>query len=463
MNRPRSSTGPQPPSTPPSAATVSAPDSAPGSAPASALAGSGLPAHPLAALDAEPVEARSLPESPASPARVRAAGWGLADLWLPAVVLEEDALRHNLDRFARWCAEHGADLAPHGKTTMAPLLWSAQLDHGAWGLTAATVAQARVMRRFGARRIVIANEVTEPAQLAWLAHELADAAFQPLVLVDSAEGAARTAAGLAGAPRPLPVLVELGVPGRRAGARGVEAALEAARAAAASDALVLSGVEGFEGVFPQRRDDDSAARVRAWLAGFAEFVRRADAEGLFARAEEVVVTAGGSAFPDLAAAALADLPELSRPVRRVVRSGCYLTHDDLLMERASPLRSGAVPDPLRPALTCYARVLSCPEPGRVLLGAGKRDVSFDIDLPVVRAVLEGGAAGRRRPAGAGMRVVELNDHHAFLDVDPGTPAPRAGDVVELGLSHPCTVFDKWPLIPVVDSAGRVVDAVRTLF
>ncbi|MBX9387733.1 alanine racemase [Streptomonospora nanhaiensis] len=432
-------------------------------APASALAGSGLPAHPLAALDAEPVEARSLPESPTSPARVRAAGLTLADLWLPAVVLHEEALRHNLDRFARWCAEHGTDLAPHGKTTMAPLLWSAQLDRGAWGLTAATVAQARVMRRFGAHRVIIANEVADPAQLAWLARELADGAFQPVVLVDSPEGAARTAVGLSGAPRPLPVLVELGVAGRRAGARGLDAALETARAAAAARELVLIGVEGFEGVFPQRRDDDSAARARAWLAGFAEFVRRADAEGLFARAEEVVVTAGGSSFPDLAAEAFADLPRLSRPVRRVVRSGCYLTHDDLLMERASPLRSGADPDPLRPALTCYARVLSRPEPGRVLLGAGKRDVSFDIDLPVVRAVLGGGAGGRRTPVDSGLRVVELNDHHAFLDADPGAPVPDAGDVVELGLSHPCTVFDKWPLIPVVDSGGRVVDAVRTLF
>ncbi|MCY9786484.1 hypothetical protein KIK06_21570 [Nocardiopsis sp. EMB25] len=132
----------------------------------SPIAGAGLPAAPLAALDTAPVEARSLPASPTTAAAVRAAGLRLSDLWLPAVTLDEAALRHNLDRFARWCADHGVDLAPHGKTTMSPHLWSAQLERGAWGLTAATVAQARVMRAHGSRRVLIANEIVEDGQLA---------------------------------------------------------------------------------------------------------------------------------------------------------------------------------------------------------------------------------------------------------------------------------------------------------
>jgi D-serine deaminase-like pyridoxal phosphate-dependent protein len=37
----------------------------------------------------------------------------------------------------------------------------------------------------------------------------------------------------------------------------------------------------------------------------------------------------------------------------------------------------------------------------------------------------------------------------------------------LGLSHPCTAFDKWRLIPVVDDAGtanpRIVDLIHTYF
>ncbi|PDP86447.1 hypothetical protein CQJ94_17100 [Glycomyces fuscus] len=428
---------------------------------ASPLAGAGLPAAALAALDAAPVEARSLPHSPATAAGVRTAGLRLRDLWLPAVTLDEAAVRHNLDRFARWCADRGLDLAPHAKTTMSPHLWSAQLEHGAWGLSVATVAQARVARSFGVPRVLIANEVVEDGQLAWIRDSLADPDFQVLCLVDSREGARIMEAALAGAARPLPVLVELGVEGRRTGVRGMDDALALARAVAASTRLTLAGVEAFEGVFPQRRDDDSPARVRDWLDRLFGFARSADAEGLFSGVSEVVVTAGGSSYPDLVADALSEPPGLSLPVRRIVRSGCYITHDDLFMERASPLRSSAVTDPLRPALSCHARVLSCPEPGRALLGVGKRDVSFDIDLPVPRALWRG---ERRTPLDEGTRVVELNDHHGFLEsTSTGDAAPGVGDVVELGLSHPCTVFDKWPLIPVLDSEGRVVDAVRTLF
>ncbi|MQA88225.1 MAG: hypothetical protein GEV03_27295 [Streptosporangiales bacterium] len=414
----------------------------------------------LEKLAAEPVETRSLPASPCSADQVRGAGWRLDDLWLPAVVLRWDALRHNLDRFAAWCAERGLDHAPHGKTTMAPQLWAAQLERGAWGITAATVAQARVMRRFGVPRVLLANEVVEPGPLRWIAEAIAEPGFELLCLVDSPAGldAMEKALAEAGSPRRLPVLVEIGVAGRRTGVRDRGAGLELAERVAASRWVRLAGIEGFEGVLQQRRDTEAPDKVRAYLDDLAALAVAADERGVFDDSEEVVVTAGGSAYFDLVADAFAAMPRLSRPVRAVLRSGCYLTHDHVSYERSSPLRSGVDPDPLRPALVAYARVLSCPEPGRALLGGGKRDLPYDLDLPVPLAVHREGITtdvpGRAR-------VVELNDHHAFCDHEAGLLA--VGDVVELGLSHPCTTFDKWALIPVVDADGRVVDAVRTLF
>ena len=57
-------------------------------------------------------------------------------------------------------------------------------------------------------------------------------------------------------------------------------------------------------------------------------------------------------------------------------------------------------------------------------------------------------------------VTALNDQHAFLQL--GSEPVRVGDWIGLGLSHPCTVFDKWQLIPVVDGT-TVVDLIRTYF
>jgi D-serine deaminase-like pyridoxal phosphate-dependent protein len=413
----------------------------------------------LAGLDDEPVQARSLPTTPMTPQQVRDAAWSLDDLWLPAVVGDRDALAHNLQRFARWCTEHNVDHAPHGKTSMSPYLWSAQLEHGAWAITAATVAQARVMRRYGVPRVLLANEVLDPAQLRWVAEAADDPGFELLCLLDSTDGlrALVGAVDEAGSTSPVPVLVELGVPGRRTGVRGVEAARELATAVAADSRLRLAGIEGYEGVLATRRDDEAESEARRWLTQLTDLVATCDTDGLFAHATEVVLTAGGSGYVDLVADAFGALTSLSKPVRPVVRSGCYISHDHLSYERSSPLRSSADPDPLQPALSCFARVLSCPEPGRALLGVGKRDVAFDIDLPVV---LSARRDGTTTPLGDRARIVELNDHHGFCDHDG---VLEVGDVVELGLSHPCTIFDKWSLIPVIDAHRRVVDAIRTIF
>lgn len=408
-------------------------------------------------LERERIAARNFPTTPVSVEEVRAADLTLEDLWLPTVVARESALAHNLTRFASWCRERGVDHAPHGKTSMAPQLWQRQLEHGAWGLTAATVAQARTMHDFGIDRVLIANEVVDPNQARWLAAVAGETGRTYAVLVDGEGGVRALEQAAATAGSRIPVLVEIGVPGRRTGVRSVAEGLELARRVHASDGLALAGVEGYEGVLPQGRDGGQVEAVTTWLAGLTELALRADAEGLF-DGDEIIVTAGGSAFPDLAAEALTAVEELSRPVRRIIRSGCVITHDHQSYERSSPLRSGATSDPLRPALTAYARVHSTPEPGRALATIGKRDVPVDVDLPVLLRVRRDG--GPWQPL-EGLGVVELNDHHLFVD-DPDSFL-QVGDVVELGLSHPCTTFDKWDLIPVVDDDHRVIDAIVTLF
>jgi D-serine dehydratase len=76
------------------------------------------------------------------------------------------------------------------------------------------------------------------------------------------------------------------------------------------------------------------------------------------------------------------------------------------------------------------------------------------------------ARRERRPAPAGWAITGLNDQHAYLrlgDTDPQAPPLQVGDRIVLGLSHPCTTFDKWRWMPIVDDDYRVVDAVTTVF
>ncbi|WP_396906830.1 amino acid deaminase [Mycolicibacterium phlei] len=358
----------------------------------------------------------------------------------PVCVLDESALAHNLATMASWCAEHAVELAPHGKTHMSPQLLARQFEAGACAVTVATVSQVRVFRAFGVRDVIIANEVVDEAGLRWLAAELdADPDFTVTCWVDSVAGVQRMTSALSGAgsgeQRPLDVCVEIGEPGGRTGCRELDTVDEVARAAAASPRLRLVGVAGYEASRGHDIGPDRVAQVHGYLRRMRDAARRV---APLVEADRAVVTAGGSTYFDLVA------EELAGEWRTILRSGCYLTHDDGLYRRTSPLRAT-----LRPALTVWAQVMSQPEPGLALLTMGRRDVSFDQDLPVPY----------RLP---GSRVTKLNDQHAYLRLGDGDRV-TVGDWVRFGISHPCTVFDKWPMIPLLDESGRVVDLIRTFF
>jgi D-serine deaminase-like pyridoxal phosphate-dependent protein len=387
---------------------------------------------------------------------VGAMGWNVlrGDLPLPVLVLKESALEHNIALMARWCAERGILHAPHGKTTMAPQLFSRQLDAGAWGITAATVSQARMYRAFGVQRILLANELVDPGSLRWLADELAvSPELDFYCLADSVAEVEAMTEALSAAERSVNVLIEIGFDGGRTGCRTVGEALEVAAAVARSPAAALVGTEGYEGIIAADRSEASVAAVDAFLQRLRDATVELERAGAFTGRERILVTAGGSAYFDRVVDVLgADWP-FEQPVDVVIRSGGYVTHDVGLYERTSPLAQQ-----LRPALEAWGAVLSRPEPELALVGLGKRDVSHDVDLP--RPLVVSGRDGLREATG--MTVTALNDQHAYVRVAPGDPV-AVGELLGCGISHPCTAFDKWRLIPVVDDGYTVVDAIATFF
>lgn len=369
----------------------------------------------------------------------------------PLLVLDQEALEHNLGTMAAWCAEHGVRLAPHGKTTMAPQLFARQIEHGAWGITAANASQLRIYRAFGVSRVLLANQFVDPAALRWLADELdRDESFEFSCWVDSVRAVELMTEGLAGTPRPVDVLVELGGDGGRTGARDEAAAVSIAEAVRDSPVLRLAGVGGYEGALAHDGSPHSKEVVSGYLRRMRALTVTLAQRGLFSG--QIVVTAGGSAYFDLVAAELATGWPEELDVLPVVRSGAYLTHDDGFYRSISPLGNR-----FRPALRAWAQVTSKPTDDLALLTMGKRDASFDEGFPEPQLFRRDGVAA----ALPGHQVTALNDQHAFLALPAGSPL-RVGDWVGLGLSHPCTVFDKWQLIPVVEDE-TVVDFVRTFF
>lgn len=398
-------------------------------------------------------------------------GWNLLreDLPLPLAVLKRDVLDANGSWMARFLKTTGCLIAPHGKTTMSPQLYRRQLADGAWAITVATVAQLQVCRRFGIKRVVLANQLVGKQAIREVVRELIrDPAFEFYALADSVEAVTMLAAEARrqGLTRPINLLLEGGIEGARAGCRTREQALVVARAIREeSPRLALVGVEGFEGLIHGATAAESEAEVAAFLGFLAAIAADCKREGLFAPGR-VILSAGGSAYYDMAAERLAaaGIPD----AMVVLRSGCYLIQDSTAYRKAferlrarSPLAAG-LEGGLKPALELWTYVLSRPEPGRLILSAGKRDVSYDIDLPVPLAWYRPGVGRTPSPLAPGHEVVQLNDQHAHVQVPAQSPL-RPGDMVALGISHPCTTFDKWQAMFLVDDGYDVVGAIRTFF
>ncbi|MFY1631777.1 alanine racemase [Solwaraspora sp. WMMB335] len=402
------------------------------------------------------------------------------DFPLPVAVLSAEAVDHNIATMARYCAEHGALLAPHGKTSMSPQLIGRQLAAGAWAVTVATAWQAGVLAGHGVRRLLLANQVVDPGSLRLLdrlLHTVDDLVLYCYADSDAALDALAGGIGPAARPR-LRVLVELGVPGGRTGLRDDDAALALARRVVAGE-LRYGGVAAFEGVIVGTDLADTLGQVDRLADRLGALASAIHAAGLTGSSDGPIgesggesgddpvpvgagpiVTVGGSAYFDRVTARLPGALA-GTGHRLVLRSGCYLTHDAGTYHQLSPF--GARPRAayrLREALTVWAPVLSRPEPGRALAGLGRRDASADAGLPVPRLVRD--RAGRVRAADPRIRVPAVNDQHAFLDLPPEAPL-AVGDLVGFGISHPCTTFDKWRAIPIVDTANTVVDVARTYF
>lgn len=388
-------------------------------------------------------------------------GWNAlsGDLLFPVMLLKEHALSHNIALMAKYCREHHVLIAPHGKTPVSPQIIQRQLHAGAWGITAATLQQVRVFRAVGVPRIILANELLEPRAIQWIADELdRDASFDFICLVDSVGAVSAMEQALDGrrVGRPIQVLVELSVLGGRAGVRTIDAAISVADAVHACPHLELAGVEGYEGVIDEAALDAQLEGVDRFLLWMKDTLAELWRRGLFGKREELIISAGGSLFFDRVVTQFVPPWNVPVPVRVVLRSGSYVTHDSYEFEQLSPLAGRATDsEHLEPALEVWGLVLSRPEPGLAIVGFGKRDVPYDVHLPIPHSMYR---AGETRCFQG--EVMKLNDHHAFLRIDPAADL-AIGDLVGCGISHPCTTFDKWRLVPLVNPEYAVVGAIRT--
>ena len=401
-------------------------------------------------------------EQPIAHDEVAQRGWNLLreDLSLPAAVLYEEALQHNLEWMRQFTAAYGARLAPHGKTTMAPRLFDLQLRAGAWGITLATAHQTQVAYAHGVRRVVMANQLIGRQNMAVIARLLRDPEFEFYCLIDSADQINQLGSYFSRCGERLNVLLEVGVDGGRAGVRNCEQLQSVLDALGPwSHAIALCGVEVYEGVL-----DDEAA-IRAFLLHAIDVTKEIAAKKLFERTP-ILLSGAGSAWYDVVAEVFSPR-DFEQPVEVVLRPGCYLTHDvgayrkaqDRILKTNSVARQMGAG--LKTALHVWAYVQSVPEANKAIVGLGRRDAAFDSGLPVPALHFRPGSV-MPHSAPAHWILTRMMDQHAYLQIAPNDDI-RPGDMIAFDIAHPCLTFDKWRVLALVNGAYDVVDLIQTFF
>ncbi|MGK8203908.1 amino acid deaminase [Burkholderia cenocepacia] len=391
--------------------------------------------------------------------------WNLLaeDVSLPAAVLYEERIEHNLNWMQAFVQQYGVQFAPHGKTTMAPQLFRRQLAAGAWGITLATAHQTQAAYHGGVRRVLLANQLVGRQNMTIIAGLLSDPDFEFYCLVDSADSIDQLGRFFGDAKKSLNVLLELGVPGGRTGVRDA-AQREAALGALARypDTLKLAGIELYEGVLKEEGE------IRAFLQDAVALTRELAAAGRFARTP-AILSGAGSAWYDVVAEEFAKAADAGF-AEVVLRPGCYLTHDVGIYKKAqtdvfarNPI-ARRMGEGLLPALQLWAYVQSVPEADRAIVALGKRDAAFDAGLPEPARHFRPGrdSAPRDVAAGEGWAVTGMMDQHAYLQIPPGADV-KVGDMVAFDISHPCLTFDKWRQLLVLDPQFRVTGVIETFF
>ncbi|CZF85588.1 amino acid deaminase [Grimontia marina] len=369
------------------------------------------------------------------------------EISLPTAVILQSAVDHNIHWMQAFADKHQVKLCPHGKTSMTPYLFKKQLEQGAWGMTIATPAQAEIAALTGAKRIIMANQLVGKANMAEVIRLQSSFDVKFYCSVDSALNVQQLSAFFAERGQQVNVFIELGVDGGRCGVRGIEAATDLARLIHQLPGTALAGVEVYEGVIS---GDDTETRVRQFIAETVEFARSLKDQGLI-DTKEAIVTGAGSAWYDVVAETFSQYTDLLP----VIRPGCYLTHDTgiyevaqkKVMARAKKNHGIAchLDGDLKNALEVWACVVSTPEPGKALIGMGKRDASYDAGLPIAERGFRNGI-----PIDVtGLSATAVMDQHTFVDV-PADCDLLVGDVIAFSTSHPCLTFDKWRYIALAD-------------
>ena len=356
-------------------------------------------------------------------------------LGTPALVLDLDVLEANIASLAQHAQANGYQVRPVAKVHKSVEIARRQVAAGGIGVCCSTLAESEAMVDAGIPGVMLFTPVVTGPKLERLA-ALAARAKDLIVVADDPANVVQLADLGRRSGRPLTVLVDVEVGGRRTGLADVERAVALARLVAETEGLEYGGLQGYVGDHQNTVGYDRRRTLsHELLQPLLRLVERLGAEGLPPR----IVSGGGTGTHDF---------DHELGVFTELQPGTYalmdVNYSDTVMRREDP-------HPFAAALSVRTTVISAAQPGFVVTDAGVKelDAIFGIEHPLILS----GA-----PKGATYSLVG-DDMGRIEFARPGDRL-AVGDVVEVMPPH-CyqtlclyshyhvvqgdSLFDIWPV------------------
>ncbi len=337
----------------------------------------------------------------------------------PALVLDLDALEHNIADLARHAARNGYKLRPAAKVHKSIEIARRQVAAGAIGQCCATLAEAEVLVEAGIPGVFLFSSVATPGKIARLVR-LASKAKDSLLAVDDlgnveAIGEAARAAGTK-----MRLLVDVEVGGRRTGLADAGAAVALAQRIARHDSLIYAGIQGYNGGF---QSTPSFVERSALQALCAEVVSGVVDRLRLAGLPPEIVTGGGTGSHAI---------DAMQGVFTEVQAGSYVFLDMNYIDAEMRVDEAR---PFRPSLFVRTTVISAAQPSFVVTDAGLKEFAR-----------EGRAAPRPfRGAPEGARYAIIGDDMGRIEFASPNDRLPVGHAVECLPPHCYATLNLYPV------------------
>lgn len=218
-------------------------------------------------------------------------GMSVDDIQTPCLILDLDALEHNIRKMGDFAKAHNMRHRAHGKMHKSVDVLRLQQElGGAIGVCCQKVSEAEVFVRGGIKDVLVSNQVRDPAKIDRLAL-LPQHGARIIVCVDDLANVAELSKATQKYGTTLECLVEIDCGAGRCGVTTTSAVVEIANAIHAAPGLKFTGIQAYQGAMQHiDKYEDRKAKLDAAIAQVKHAVDALKSEGL----EPELVSGGGT-------------------------------------------------------------------------------------------------------------------------------------------------------------------------